>query len=82
MNLLLALAYTYLKLGNKEKSYLYLKQVKAGIDDKYKVYTNDEIESYEITDLYFELEEYDVFLEKTKDDGYALTSWEHSFFVV
>ena len=61
MRLLLCLAYCEVCLGNKDKAMSYVEKVKAGQDVNYNLNTDD-ISEDQIIDVYYALEEYDIFL--------------------
>lgn len=67
MRLLLSISYCEIYLGNKEKAFTYLKQVKEGQDENYHRNTDD-IGEFEIYDAYYVLEEYKTFIELGKTE--------------
>ena len=84
MRLLLSLSYCEAYLGNIEKARSYLDQVKIGMDENYYLYT-DEINDYEIFDLYYVLGDYDKFLEswgKENIEEYYTLDWDHYFYTL
>lgn len=84
MRLLLSLAYCKAYLGNIERARFYLDQVKIGMDANYHLST-DEINEYEIFDLYYVLGDYDKFLEsweKENIEEYYTLDWDHYFYTL
>ena len=61
MRLLLCLAYCEVYLGNKDEAMFYVEKVKPGQDYNYNLNTDD-ISEDQIIDVYYALEEYDIFL--------------------
>lgn len=84
MRLMLCLAYCEVYLGNRDQAIYYLAQVKTGQDKNYNLDTDD-ITDYQVFDVYYLLEEYDIFL-TCWDDGciceYYTVDWEHYFYVL
>lgn len=84
MRLLLSLSYCGAYLRNIEKARSYLDQVKIGMDANYHLST-DEINDYEIFDLYYVLGDYDKFLEsweKENIDEYYTIDWDYYFYTL
>ncbi|MGL5440177.1 MAG: tetratricopeptide repeat protein [Filifactoraceae bacterium] len=83
MRIMLCISYCEAYLGNREKAIFYLKQVKAGQDEKYSLGTDD-IGDYEIFDAYYVLKDYDTFLMCWKDVvwEYFSADWEHYFYTL
>lgn len=84
MRLLLSLSYCEAYLGNIERARFYLDQVKIGMDENYHLST-DEINDYEIFDLYYVLGDYDKFLEswgKENIEEYYTLDWDHYFYTL
>lgn len=83
MRLLLCLAYCEVCLGNKDKAMSYVEKVKAGKDLKYNLNTDD-ISEDQIIDVYYALEEYDIFLNLCGDcvEYYYIAEWEEYFYVL
>ena len=84
MRLLLSLSYCKAYLGNIDRAKLYLDQVKIGMDENYHLST-DEINDYEIFDLYYVLGDYDKFLDcwaKENIEEYYTLDWDHYFYTL
>lgn len=83
MRLLLCLAYCEVYLGNKDEAMSYVEKVKAGQDLKYNLNTDD-ISEDQIIDVYYALEEYDIFLNLCGDcvEFYYTVEWEEYFYVL
>lgn len=84
MRLLLSLSYCEAYLGNIDRARSYLDQVKIGMDENYHLST-DEINDYEIFDLYYVLGDYDKFLEsweKENIEEYYTLDWDHYFYTL
>ena len=83
MRLLLCLAYCEVCLGNKDKAMSYVEKVKAGQDVNYNLNTDD-ISEDQIIDVYYALEEYDIFLNLCGDcvEYYYIAEWEEYFYVL
>lgn len=83
MRLLLCLAYCEVYLGNKDEAMSYVEKVKPGQDLKYNLNTDD-ISEDQIIDVYYALEEYDMFLNLCGDcvDYYYTAEWEEYFYVL
>ena len=83
MRLLLCLAYCEVYLGNKDEAMSYVEKVKAGQDLKYNLNTDD-ISEDQIIDVYYALEEYDIFLNLCGDcvEFYYTAEWEEYFYVL
>lgn len=84
MRLLLSLSYCEAYLGNIERARFYLDQVKIGMDANYYIST-DEINDYEIFDLYYVLGDYDKFLDcwgKENIEEYYTIDWDYYFYTL
>ena len=83
MRLLLCLAYCEVYLGNKDEAMSYVEKVKPGQDLKYNLNTDD-ISEDQIIDVYYALEEYDIFLNLCGDcvEFYYTVEWEEYFYVL
>lgn len=83
MRLLLYLAYCEVYLGNKDEAMSYVEKVKAGQDVNYNLNTDD-ISEDQIIDVYYALEEYDIFLNLCGDcvEYYYIAEWEEYFYVL
>ena len=83
MRLLLCLAYCEVYLGNKDEAMFYVEKVKPGQDLKYNLNTDD-ISEDQIIDVYYALEEYDMFLNLCGDcvEYYYIAEWEEYFYVL
>lgn len=83
MRLLLCLAYCEVYLDNKDEAMFYVKKVKPGQDYNYNLNTDD-ISEDQIIDVYYELKEYDVFLNLCGDcvEYYYTAEWEEYFYVL
>ena len=83
MRLLLCLAYCEVYLGNKDEAMYYVEKVKFGQDLKYNLNTDD-ISEDQIIDVYYALEEYDIFLNLCGDcvEYYYIAEWEEYFYVL
>ncbi|MEB3025187.1 MULTISPECIES: hypothetical protein [unclassified Parvimonas] len=83
MRLLLCLAYCEVYLGNKNKAIFYVEKVKAGQDVNYD-FNTDDISEDQIIDVYYALEEYDIFLNLCGDcvEYYYIAEWEEYFYVL
>ena len=83
MRLLLCLAYCEVYLGNKDKAISYVEKVKPGQDVNYNLNTDD-ISEDQIIDVYYALEEYDMFLNLCGDcvEYYYIAEWEEYFYVL
>lgn len=83
MRLLLCLAYCEVCLGNKDEAMSYVEKVKPGQDLKYNLNTDD-ISEDQIIDVYYALEEYDIFLNLCGDcvEYYYIAEWEEYFYVL
>ena len=83
MHLLLCLAYCEVYLGNKDKAIFYVEKVKPGQDVNYNLNTDD-ISEDQIIDVYYALEEYDIFLSLCGDcvEYYYIAEWEEYFYVL
>ena len=83
MRLLLCLAYCEVCLGNKDEAMSYVEKVKPGQDLKYNLNTDD-ISEDQIIDVYYALEEYDIFLNLCGDcvEYYYTAEWEEYFYVL
>ncbi|WP_455060921.1 tetratricopeptide repeat protein [Parvimonas micra] len=83
MRLLLCLAYCEVYLGNKDEAMSYVEKVKPGQDLKYNLNTDD-ISEDQIIDVYYALEEYDMFLNLCGDyvEYYYIAEWEEYFYVL
>lgn len=83
MRLLLCLAYCEVYLGNKDEAMSYVEKVKPGQDLKYNLNTDD-ISEDQIIDVYYALEEYDIFLNLCGDcvEYYYIAEWEEYFYVL
>lgn len=84
MRLLLSLSYCEAYLGNIERAKSFLDQVKIGMDANYHLSTN-EINDYEIFDLYYVLGDYEKFLEcweKENIEEYYTLDWDHYFYTL
>lgn len=83
MRLLLCLAYCEVYLGNKDEAMYYVEKVKFGQDLKYNLNTDD-ISEDQIIDVYYALEEYDIFLNLCGDcvEYYYTSEWEEYFYVL
>lgn len=83
MRLLLCLAYCEVYLGNKDEAMSYVEKVKPGQDLKYNLNTDD-ISEDQIIDVYYALEEYDIFLNLCGDcvEYYYTPEWEEYFYVL
>ncbi|MCK6130344.1 hypothetical protein [Parvimonas micra] len=83
MRLLLCIAYCEVYLGNKTKAISYVEKVKTGQDLKYNLNTDD-ISEDQIIDVYYALEEYDIFLNLCGDcvEYYYIAEWEEYFYVL
>ena len=83
MRLLLCLAYCEVYLGNKNKAISYVEKVKPGQDINYD-FNTDDISEDQIIDVYYALEEYDIFLNLCGDcvEYYYIAEWEEYFYVL
>ena len=83
MRLLLSISYCEAYLGNKEKAMHYLKQVKVDQDENYYLATDD-IGEFEVFEVYYFLEEYDLFLEECEKEimRYYFADWDHYFYTL
>ena len=83
MRLLLSISYCEAYLGNKEKAIHYLKQVKVDQDKNYYLATDD-IGEFEVFEVYYFLEEYDLFLEECEKEimRYYFADWDHYFYTL
>ncbi|WP_315284113.1 tetratricopeptide repeat protein [Fusobacterium hwasookii] len=83
MRLLLSISYCEAYLGNKEKAIHYLKQVKVDQDENYYLGTDD-IGEFEVFEVYYFLEEYDLFLEECEKEimRYYFADWDHYFYIL
>lgn len=83
MRLLLCLAYCEVYLCNKDEAMSYVEKVKPGQDLKYNLNTDD-ISEDQIIDVYYALEEYDIFLNLCGDcvEYYYIAEWEEYFYVI
>ena len=83
MRLLLCLAYCEVYLDNKDEAMSYVEKVKHGQDCNYNLNTDD-ISEDQIIDVYYALEEYDMFLNLCGDcvDYYYTAEWEEYFYVL
>lgn len=83
MRLLLCLAYCEVYLGNKIKAISYVEKVKPGQDVNYNLNTDD-ISEDQIIDVYYTLEEYEIFLKLCGDcvEYYYIAEWEEYFYVL
>lgn len=83
MRLLLCLAYCEVYLGNKNKAISYVEKVKSGQDVNYDLNTDD-ISEDQIIDVYYALEEYEIFLNLCGDcvEYYYIAEWEEYFYVL
>jgi len=83
MRLLLSISYCEAYLGNKEKAIHYLKQVKVDQDKNYYLATDD-IGEFEVFEVYYFLEEYDLFLEECEKIlmRYYFADWDHYFYTL
>ena len=83
MRLLLSISYCEAYLGNKEKAIHYLKQVKVDQDENYYLATDD-IGEFEVFEVYYFLEEYDLFLEECEKEimRYYFADWDHYFYTL
>lgn len=83
MRLLLCLAYCEVYLGNKNKAIFYVEKVKPGQDINYNLNTDD-ISEDQIIDVYYTLEEHDIFLNLCGDcvEYYYTAEWEEYFYVL
>ena len=84
MRLLLSLSYCEAYLGNIDRARSYLDQVKIEMDENYYLYT-DEINDYEIFDIYYVLGDYDKFLEswgKENIEEYYTLDRDHYFYIL
>ena len=83
MRLLLSISYCEAYLGNKEKAIHYLKQVKVTQDENYYLSTDD-IGEFEVFEVYYFLEEYDLFLEECEKEimRYYFADWDHYFYTL
>lgn len=83
MRLLLCLAYCEVYLGNKDKAIFYVEKVKPGQDVNYNL-NIDDISEDQIIDVYYALEEYDIFLSLCGDcvEYYYIAEWEEYFYVL
>lgn len=83
MRLLLCLAYCEVYLGDKDKAIFYVEKVKSGQDVSYNLNTDD-ISEDQIIDVYYALEEYDIFLSLCGDcvEYYYIAEWEEYFYVL
>lgn len=83
MRLLLCLAYCEVSLGNKTKAISYVEKVKSGQDVNYNLNTDD-ISENQIIDVYYALEEYDIFFNLCGDcvEYYYIAEWEEYFYVL
>ena len=81
--LLLSISYCEAYLGNKEKAIHYLKQVKVTQDENYYLSTDD-IGEFEVFEVYYFLEEYDLFLEECEKEimRYYFADWDHYFYTL
>ena len=83
MRLLLSISYCEAYLGNKEKAIHYLKQVKVDQDENYYLATDD-IHDFQIFEVYYFLEEYDLFLEECEKviESFYFADWDHYFYTL
>ena len=83
MRLLLSISYCEAYLGNKEKAIYYLKQVKVDQDKNYYLGTDD-IGDFQVFEVYYFLEEYDLFLEECEKEimRYYFADWDHYFYTL
>lgn len=83
MRLLLCLAYCEVYLENKDEAMSYVEKVKPGQDYNYNLNTDD-ISEDQIIDVYYALEEYDMFLNLCGDcvEYYYTAEWEEYFYVL
>ncbi|MEB3072883.1 hypothetical protein [Parvimonas sp. C2] len=83
MRLLLCLAYCEVYLENKYEAMSYVEKVKPGQDYNYNLNTDD-ISEDQIIDVYYALEEYDIFLNLCGDcvEYYYIAEWEEYFYVL
>ena len=83
MRLLLSISYCEAYLGNKEKAIHYLKQVKVDQDKNYYLATDD-IHDFQIFEVYYFLEEYDLFLEECEKviESFYFADWDHYFYTL
>ena len=83
MRLLVCLAYCEVYLGNKTKAISYVEKVKPGQDVNYD-FNTDDISEDQIIDVYYALEEYDIFLNLCGDcvEYYYIAEWEEYFYVL
>ena len=83
MRLLLSISYCEAYLGNKEKAIYYLKQVKVDQDKNYYLGTDD-IDDFQVFEVYYFLEEYDLFLEECEKEimRYYFADWDHYFYTL
>lgn len=83
MRLLLCISYCEAYLGNKEKAIHYLKQVKVGQDKSYYLNT-DVISDYQVFEVYYVLEEYNLFLEECEKviSQYYFADWDYYFYTL
>ena len=83
MRLLLSISYCEAYLGNKEKALHYLKQVKVDQDKNYYLGTDD-IDDFQVFEVYYFLEEYDLFLEECEKEimRYYFADWDHYFYTL
>ena len=83
MRLLLCIAYCEVYLGNKTKAIFLCRKSKIGQDLKYNLNTDD-ISEDQIIDVYYALEEYDIFLNLCGDcvEYYYIAEWEEYFYVL
>lgn len=83
MRLLLCLAYYEVYIGNKDEAMSYVEKVKPGQDYNYNLNTDD-ISEDQIIDVYYALEEYDIFLNLCGDcvEYYYIAEWEEYFYVL
>ena len=83
MRLLLSISYCEAYLGNKEKALHYLKQVKVDQDKNYYLSTDD-IDDFQVFEVYYFLEEYDLFLEECEKEimRYYFADWDHYFYTL
>ena len=83
MRLLLSISYCEAYLGNKEKAIYYLKQVKVDQDKNYYLATDD-IDDFQVFEVYYFLEEYDLFLEECEKviESFYFADWDHYFYTL
>ncbi|PHI05244.1 tetratricopeptide repeat protein [Fusobacterium polymorphum] len=83
MRLLLGISYCETYLGNKERALHYLKQVKVAQDENYYLATDD-IGEFEVFEVYYFLEEYNLFLEECEKviESFNFADWDHYFYTL